>query len=56
MGDIIDLKDYQDNLRYENGEYIFTEQHLVEFILSWLETFMDEAEIQEVCRRLEEIA
>jgi hypothetical protein len=53
MGDVIDLKDYQDTLRYVNGEYIFTEQQLVDFILLWLQTFMDEGEIQEVCRRLE---
>ena len=53
MGDVIDLKDYQDKLRYVNGEYIFTGQQLVDFILLWLQTFMDEGEIQEVCRRLE---
>ena len=56
MGDVIDLKDYQDKLRYVNGEYIFTEQQLVDFILLWLQTFMYEEEIQEVCRRLEGIA
>ena len=55
MGDVIDLKDYQEKLRYENGHYIFTENELVEFILTWLKTFMDEGEIQEVCRRLEEL-
>jgi len=56
MGDVIDLKDYQETLRYEDGEYTFTEQQLVDFILTWLETFMDESEVQEVCRRLEEIS
>ena len=55
MGDVIDLKDYQETLRYEDGEYIFTEEQLVEFILTWLQTFMDENEILEVCRRIEEL-